>query len=262
MTEAQFDQQHDLSPAAARSFVATAGVRKRDAVFEVGAGLGELTAAILHTGANVHAVERDHARLKRLRDRFETQIKEGQLTVHAADARFFTPILPEGWRVVANPPFNLTAELLRRWLLGDFPGGPPRALDLVLQFQTAQKITGIPQRTRTSVLVNLVGSALICKRLRRDDVHPPSRVDLSGWTLRRGEDAPAPEEMRDVDLVLEHAFAGPRTMAEALRGLATSTQIKRQSREQGWNPLQHPREVQPEAWRSLAKLLRSCQQLP
>lgn len=262
MHETQPDQQHDLTPAAARSFVATAGVRKRDDVFEVGAGLGELTAALLASGARIHAIERDRARLKHLRDRFASEIAAKQLTVHAGDARYFVPELPAEWRVIANPPFNLTAELLRRWLLGDAPAGPPRAIDLILQFQAAQKICGLPQQTRTSVLVHLVGEARINKKLRRDDVRPPSRVDLCGWTFRRHMDAPTADELRDIDMVLERAFAGPRTMTEALRGLATGTQIRRHSKEHGWNPLAHPREIAPRIWRSLAGLFRHYNQLP
>jgi 16S rRNA (adenine1518-N6/adenine1519-N6)-dimethyltransferase len=256
------EQQHDLSPHAAKSFVATAGIRKRDTVFEVGAGLGELTAALLPASAKVVAVERDPARVATLRTRFESQIADGRLHLISGDARRIVPDVPADWRVVANPPFNLTAELIRRLLLEDWPSGPPRALDLVLQFQAAQKLSfGPPEYTRSSALIHLFGTPRIVKRLRREDVTPPSRVDLCGWSLIRHDDAPPENEMRAVDQVLERAFAGPHTVSDALRGLATSTQIKRQAREHGWNPAAHPRELPPQAWWHMATILMKAGQV-
>jgi hypothetical protein len=50
-------------------------------------------------------------------------------------------------------------------------------------------------------------------------------------------------------------------MSEALRGLATGVQIRRQAAELGWKADEHPRTLSPDAWRSLARLLAGCGRL-
>ena len=249
-------QQHDLLPRAAQAVVAAAQVQPGDTVLEIGPGLGALTAAILESGASVTAVERDPARVAHLHTRFATAIEAGRLTVLDGDALRLRPALPPGWRVLANPPFNLTAALLRTWLLETWPGGPPRAIDLVLQREAARKLCAAPgAETRSSVLVRLAGNARLAAHLNRTDVEPPSRVDLAVWSLRRIGSAPDPAELTAIDGVLDRAFAGPHTVRDALRGVATVVQIKRQARERGWNPESHPRLLAPDDWRSLTAVL-------
>ncbi|MBA3684437.1 MAG: hypothetical protein H0W72_04265 [Planctomycetes bacterium] len=259
MTGAVDLQQHDLAPSAAQAVIDAAALTPTDTVLEVGPGLGALTAAILSRGCRLQAIERDAARIPVLQRRFAKELADGRLILVVGDAMRVTPALPEGWRAVANPPFNLTADLLRRWLLDDLPGGPPVALDLVLQREAAQKISGRPgAHTRTSVLVALVGTARPVARLNRDQVSPPSRVDLSVWSLRRAPDAPSPTELRWVDTLLARAFAGPHTVADALQGMATGVQLRRQSQEHGWDFAEHPRMVPPPAWLPFARLLHMC----
>ena len=249
-------QQHDLLPRAAQAVVAAAQVKPGDAVLEVGPGLGALTAAILESGASVTAVERDPARVAHLQTRFVSAIEAGRLTIVDGDAMRLRPALPPGWRVLANPPFNLTAALLRSWLLESWPGGPPRAIDLLLQREAARKLCAGPgAETRSSVLVRLVGNARLAAHLKRTDVEPPSRVDLALWSLRRVGNAPDPVELAAIDGVLDHAFAGPHSVRDALRGVATVVQIKRQARERGWNPEAHPRLLAPDDWRALTAVL-------
>lgn len=248
--------QHDLTEAAAKSFVATIGVRKTDTVLEAGAGTGNLAAAILETGARVHAVELDVQRVARIKGRFVEEMGAGRLVLHAGDALTLSPTLPENWRIVSNPPFNLTAPLIRRWLTEVFPSGPPSAIDLILQFQAAKKLTPLPGAyTRSSVLSALFGSARISKKLSRDDVFPVSHVPLSGWSLVRAKDAPSATELLRIDRVLAKGFSGVHQMRQALRGVLTTPQMKRQGAENGWRLEDPPRALSPQAWRSIAGFL-------
>lgn len=255
-------QQHDLAPAAARAVVLASGLASGQAVLEVGPGLGALTQAMLSVGAVVHAVERDPTRVAGLHRRCAEAIASGALTLVEGDALRLRPRLAAGWRVVANPPFTLTAALLRAWLLDEWPGGPPAALDLVLQREAAGKLGGSPgSETRTSVLVRLSGRSRLAGRLQRSDVTPPSRVDLVHWAFVRRADAPPPAELAAIDRLLAVAFAGPHTVRDALRPLATAVQVKRQAQERGWNPDAHPRLLKPDDWRAFAAVLARSGQL-
>jgi hypothetical protein len=97
--------------------------------------------------------------------------------------------------------------------------------------------------------------------LPRDATTPPARVDLCLWSFRREDDGPSLEELRAVDKLLVIAFAGPHTVADALRGLATGIQVRRQAADNGWQPTDHPRQLPPQAWLAFAKLLMMCHKL-
>lgn len=240
--------------------VADAQITTGSRVLEVGPGLGALTAGLLAAGAAVVAVERDPLRVAILSRRFAPQLASGQLNLLTGDALRVVPPLEHPWRILANPPFSLTAPLIRRWLLASQP--PPVALDLVLQREAALKLSGSEgAHTRSSVISHLCGTPRVVRHLARDVVTPASRVDLAIWNHRRGDDAPTVDELAAIDRLLDSAFAGPHTMSEALRGLATGVQIRRQAAEQGWNPNEHPRTLSPGAWRSLARLLVTCGRL-
>ena len=252
--------QHDLAEGPALRMVADARIAAGTQVLEVGPGLGALTAGLLAVGARVVAIERDPGRVAILQKRFAAQVGTGQLTLLSGDALSLTAPMLHPWRVLANPPFSLTAPLVRRWLLDSQPA--PIALDLVLQREAAIKLTGGDGvHTRSSVISHLCGTPHVVRHLPRDVVTPASRVDLAVWSHRLGDDAPGAEELVTIDRLLDVAFAGPHTMSEALRGLATGVQLRRQAAEHGWKTNEHPRSVPPSAWRALARLLVTCGRL-
>lgn len=244
-------QQHDLDPDIAARFVAGTRIRPGERVLDAGAGFGAITAELLAIGAEVTCAEFAPDRLEALRLRFAGRPCE----VVSADLRSWAPGFVGPWRVVANPPFHLTAELVRRWVLGD---RPPHSLDLILQHETAEKLSA--PGTRSGALLACAGEATFVARLPREATNPPSRVNLAVWRFRRARDID-PRDLAAVDLLLARAFAGPRTVAEALRGVASAIQLKRQGAEHGWNPQGHPREVPPRAWLPLARLLAMCGKL-
>jgi 16S rRNA A1518/A1519 N6-dimethyltransferase RsmA/KsgA/DIM1 with predicted DNA glycosylase/AP lyase activity len=253
-------QQHDLADGHATRVVAEARISADDLVLEVGPGLGALTAGLLTAGARVVAIERDPRRIATLRQRFAKQVTDGRLTLVTGDALELMPPMPAPWRVLANPPFALTAPLVRRWLLESDPA--PTAIELVLQREAALKLAGSEGgQTRSSIIAHLCGTPQVVRHLPRDAVTPPSRVDLAVWRHRRDAEAPAATELAAVDRLLDTAFAGHHTMQEALRGLATGVQIRRQAAEHGWNPAEHPRTLAPAAWLALTRLLITCGRL-
>lgn len=256
----QAPQQHDLTPPWAAHILTTAAIKAGDTIVEVGAGHGALTAGMLKAGARVFAIERDPKRVADLREKFAKQIAAGMLYLQAGDALTWEHHLPEGWRVVSNPPFNLTAPLLQRWMVGDDP--PPDAIDLVLQREAGLKLSPKPgEQTRTSALMAVAGRASVRLSIPREATKPASRVDLCLWSFRREADGPTLKELRAVDKLLHVAFAGPHTMADALRGLATGIQVRRQAQAHGWSPTDHPRNLPPSAWLPFAQLLVMCHKL-
>lgn len=122
---------HRLSADWASLVVADAGVRHGDLVLDIGAGDGALTAPLVAAGARVIAVELHPERVAALRRRFAG----APVRVVCADARDLRlPRRP--FRVVASPPYAVTAALLRRLLA---PGAQMTAADLVLERAAARR---------------------------------------------------------------------------------------------------------------------------
>jgi 23S rRNA (adenine-N6)-dimethyltransferase len=247
--------QHDLTAAAAARLVQLAQIKPDERVVEPGAGTGALTAALLAARARVWAVELDPRRCDTLRARCGDALADGRLHIVLADA-VREPVDPGGaWRVLGNPPFNMTAALLRRWLLDDHPAGPPGAIDLLLQRQAAEKCCASRWggHTRTSVLLHLWGGARTGAGFPRDATEPPSHVPLVAFHARRSRTAPGPDRLRAVDRLLEAAFAGPHTVRDALRGVIPGKILGRLGPALGFDPAAHPRMVPPTAWLELAR---------
>jgi 23S rRNA (adenine-N6)-dimethyltransferase len=98
---------HRLEPQWAELIVTAAEVRPGELVVELGAGTGSLTVPLLDAGARVIAVELHAQRSANLRRRLAGR----DLLVVETDVRAFRlPARP--FRVVANPPFALTAAIL------------------------------------------------------------------------------------------------------------------------------------------------------
>ena len=92
--------------------------KKRSRVYEIGAGLGALTQALLNQGAFVSAIERDRDLIPILREKFSSYLESGQLELHEANAvTFFLPPFEKGgaggiFVLCGNLPYHLTSSIL------------------------------------------------------------------------------------------------------------------------------------------------------
>ena len=123
---------YPLTDSWARSLVEAADVRTGDLVLDVGAGDGALTRHLVAAGARVLALELHPRRAALLRERFA----DAPVTVLKVDARDLRlPHRP--FRVVANPPYAITSDLVRRLLS---PGSRLVEAHLVLQRGAARRL--------------------------------------------------------------------------------------------------------------------------
>jgi 23S rRNA (adenine-N6)-dimethyltransferase len=138
-------------------------------VLDVGAGEGALTAHLIRAGARVIAVELNPGRARVLRERFPG------LAVLQIDATALR--LPgRPFRVVANPPYRISARLLRLLLA---PDSRMTAADLVLQRAVVRKYAGGGARLGRAFTAD-AGLAL-----PRRAFLPPPHVDSGVLVLRR-----------------------------------------------------------------------------
>lgn len=91
-----------------------ADVGANDLVLEVGPGLGTLTDALLRRSANVWTLEYDESLIPALLQKFADYDSARFRVEHADVLRYDFGKLPSGYKIVANIPYYLTSNLLRR----------------------------------------------------------------------------------------------------------------------------------------------------
>ncbi len=165
---------HELDAAWARRLVADARLAAGSTVLDVGAGTGAITTALVEGGVRVIAVEAHPGRAQHLRERFGSRIVVVQ--VDAAELRL--PRRP--YHVVANPPFHVTAALLRRLLQ---PGSRLVSARLILQQQATVRwaSSDAPGATRWQRYY----AASLGDRVPRDAFRPVPHVNARVLNLDR-----------------------------------------------------------------------------
>ncbi|MEO6092124.1 MAG: 16S rRNA (adenine(1518)-N(6)/adenine(1519)-N(6))-dimethyltransferase RsmA [Novosphingobium sp.] len=148
-------------------------------VLEVGPGPGGLTRALLRTGAEVTAIERDRRCLPALAEleaAFPAKLRviEGDALRLDADE-----LLDDGYAIVANLPYNIGTALFTGWLSGET--WPPRWSSLTLMFQqeVAQRIVAAPDTSaygRLAVLAQWRTTARLAMKVHRSAFTPAPKV--------------------------------------------------------------------------------------
>ena len=147
-------------------------------VYEVGPGPGGLTRALLETGANVVAVERDRRCLPALAE-LEAEYGD-RLRIISGDALKVDERkeADDAGHIVANLPYNVGTALLLRWLDGPWPPWWS-SLTLMFQREVAERIVaraGSEHYGRLSVAAQWRASPRIAMAVHRSSFVPPPKV--------------------------------------------------------------------------------------
>lgn len=187
MRNFRLDQNFLRSPKLALFLIGHSNIKKRDLVIDIGAGSGVITSALAKRCKKVIAVEKDAETAKRLR---ENLTRQNITNVEVFEGDFREMKLPdEPYKVFANPPFSLSAEVFYKLLNlenldgkickkeGEAPRRP-EAIYLILQKQLALKLI-ITERHYTSQLGRLLSddyATRIRLPLKPTDFTPPPKV--------------------------------------------------------------------------------------
>lgn len=148
-------------------------------VFEIGAGLGALTRALLNQGAFVEAIERDRDLVPILRDIFSCELQSGQLNLHEANATTFFTNYPTKIVMCGNLPYHLTSSILFETArLHDQISGAV----YLIQKEVAERIAGKPNSKVYGLLSVLMQSRFetsIIHEVPRDAFWPIPHVESS-----------------------------------------------------------------------------------
>jgi 16S rRNA (adenine1518-N6/adenine1519-N6)-dimethyltransferase len=195
-----------------RKIARLAEIGERDRVIEVGPGPGGLTRALLETGANVSAVEKD--------ERFRPLLEELRQACPALDLVFGDALhvdeagLAEGApaHLVSNLPYNVGTALLIKWLTGPWT---PASLTLMFQREVVDRIVAGPGDDaygRLAVLVQATAQAQRVMDVPARAFTPPPKVDSAVVRVVPRADRMAPERLKALERVTAAAFGQRRKM--------------------------------------------------
>jgi 16S rRNA (adenine1518-N6/adenine1519-N6)-dimethyltransferase len=212
-----------VDEAALQKVVAAAGIRKEDAVLEIGPGLGGLTRLLAHQAHRVVAVELDADLIAPLTETLapfsNVHIVQGDILALDPESLMMeagsekTPYL-----VVANIPYYITSALIRHLLEASHP---PQRLVLTVQREVAERICA--QAGKLSLLalsVQVYGQPSIAAIIPPSAFYPPPKVDSAVVRIDR-YDHPAlpPSELGLFFRLAKAGFSQKRkTLRNALSG--------------------------------------------
>ena len=222
------------SSALAAEIVRAAAIAPGDLVWDIGAGAGALTAALVRAGAETVAIELDPLLAARLRSRFAGVIERDALTV---------PLPGEPFRVVANLPFGIGTAMLRRLLR------PETALvsaDVIVDWRLAEKRAALWPSTRLGVEWSAWFRLEIARRLPRCCFAPPPSVDAAVLrATRRHDPLVAVEEAARYRRFLDRGFR------DGVRALVPPRTLKRLAADLGFDRHAAARDLDARQWAAL-----------
>jgi 23S rRNA (adenine-N6)-dimethyltransferase len=240
------------SPRLVDHLVVVTGVGQNDTIIEIGAGKGIITAALAQRCRHVVAIEKDPLLATRLRRRFAG---EPRVSISGGDA-LQTPLPKDPYKVVANIPFNLTADIVTR--LTTAPN-PPDDIYLVVQREAAERFMGRPRGTLFAALLHPWFDVSVVYRFQPTDFAPPPAVETVLMRMRKRGPPLIEQRNRELyrDLVVYLFTAWQPTIGHALEKALGRPTVQRIERRAAATALgAPPSHLTPERW---TELFTCCQ---
>ena len=198
--------------------------RAGDHFVEIGPGHGALTAPLLGSGVNVHAVEFDPVLAKELHQ----DLPHEALTVYQADALQFdySALEASGLRLIGNLPYYISTPLLFRLLES---AAQFRDMTVMLQREVAERLCASPGSRRYGRLTVMAAAhcrAELCFTVAAEAFRPPPGVESA--VVRLTPDSRHRIHSPDAfESLVRQAFSQRRKqIGNALGGLADKERIR------------------------------------
>lgn len=186
----------------------SAEVAPDDVILEVGPGTGELTKQLLTKTAKVIALELDQQLVTYLLARFAS-VAGNKLDVQNGDIRTYDlSKLPSSYKIVANIPYYLTANLMR--LLTDTPY-KPQVVSLLVQKEVAQRVAATPGKmSQLAVFVQLYYDVSLGQLVPAKLFTPPPKVDSQILVLKNRGKPLYDVQQKPFFKLVKAGFSSPR----------------------------------------------------
>ncbi|MCL2094959.1 16S rRNA (adenine(1518)-N(6)/adenine(1519)-N(6))-dimethyltransferase RsmA [Candidatus Saccharibacteria bacterium] len=211
---------------------------------EIGPGLGTLTSALLKRFRRVVAVEYDGKLAEKLPKQF---VGSGLTVVNEDILQFDTAGLPEGYVVVGNVPYYITAPIVQKFLQAK---NRPSRMVFLVQKEVAERIAGVGGWSLLGLSVAAYADATLGPYVGREHFEPPPKVDSQVIIM----EMLAENRLEGLDeerfwRLLRAGFKWPRKkLVNNLSGVGVTAETLR---EMGLNESVRAGELDLEAWKEL-----------
>lgn len=167
-----------------QSMVEAAEVNPGETVLEIGPGTGYLTEELLSAQAKITALEFDHTLAKQLLFRY---VDNGSVTVVEGDIRQFDfATLPDRFKIVANIPYYLTANLFRKLIDAE---QKPQIASLLVQKEVAERASAVPGKLSfVAVALQFFYEVTAGELVPAHLFEPPPKIDSQILVLKKREE--------------------------------------------------------------------------
>ncbi|HEX9896498.1 MAG TPA: rRNA adenine N(6)-methyltransferase family protein [Dehalococcoidales bacterium] len=194
-----------------------------DLVYDIGAGAGAISMALLKKGARVIAIEKDRDKYLKCKEKF---IGQDRFELYLDD--FLLKDFPTTgkYKVFSNIPFFHTAEIVNKILFNE---NPPEDSYLILQKEAAEKYTGIPKDTLASLTIKPLFWIDIIYHFNRTDFYPVPSVDIVLLQIEKRRCQLIPTQYYNLykDFLISLREGADNTIKKSLKQLFTYAQVKR-----------------------------------
>lgn len=223
-------------------------VGSNDVVYEIGPGRGIITEQLARHCAKVVAIEKDSGLFYSLRQKFAG---DNRIEIKLGD--FLGYDLPPGeYKVFANIPFNLTAEIITKLTSAN---NPPEDTYLIVQKEAAQRFAGLPsaQETQFALLLKPWFEISIVKELKRTDFQPIPQVDSVLLQIKKRENPLVDKSQAQTfrDFIVYGFNQWKPTIEETLSKIFTHRQFARLARDLRLRSENKPTDLNFEQWLGL-----------
>src|SRR3989344_50795 len=172
MREKKYLGQHFLRNKKIVEEIVRAGeISKRDVVWEVGPGHGELTELLAANAKKITAVEKDRDLIPLLQEKFRSN--KGVKIIHGDALKIKNR--EKKFKIVANIPYYITSRFLKNILTEK---NKPELIVLMVQYEVAKRICAKPPEINLLALsVQAYGKAEFVRKVPRGNFSPPPKVD-------------------------------------------------------------------------------------
>lgn len=232
--------------------ISRTSLESEDTVLEIGPGKGIITVQLAGCCAHVLAVEKDPKLVSQLRSRFT---EERNVILHQTDfLEYPLPVTP--YKVFANIPFNITADILRKLLMGP---NQPSDTYLIVQQEAAEKFGGFATESLGSLLLKPWFIPEVIHRFVRRDFVPTPGVDIVLIRFSKRDPPLVSRKHEDLyrDFVVSVFTAWTPSIGSTLTSMLGATSAREMLRYCGIDPSASPTVTDFARWLSLFRAFES-----
>jgi 16S rRNA (adenine1518-N6/adenine1519-N6)-dimethyltransferase len=205
-----------------KKLVASAEIKPRDTVLEIGPGIGVLTQELAQQARQVLAIEKDSAMVGILQETL-SHFSNIQL-LHGDALKLHTPKNLGAYKIVSNLPYYITAPTMRKFLEAEHK---PESITLIVQKEVARRVCAQPpDMSILAVSVQFYAKAKVVSSIKKSSFWPQPKVDSAIIHIVPHTEDP-PVEPKKFFKVVKAGFSHPRR--QLVNNLAEGLDMKKEN---------------------------------